>query len=438
MQQKKLFITFAPILLTTVLLGTQFISSISTRVTTDYVVAREQANDNAFGVKLFKKDTPYSLLSTSGNWSYVHIDNQNYYIPTADLNGKTVNASQQAKQRTVNTPDAPIFSDDALQRQVGDLDQGNSYLQYASQNNISQLVFEDQLVFIDNSKLADSVATSSKTSGQTTNGVTYVTTNDFPETDILTVTSDWTGLFAQPGGGGKLTDYLTDSFLYFQQDHDDNFVFAKDTEGLEGYISTKFVKREKLKQRIGNGATSLNGAKIVLDVGHGGVDGGGVSPDKNITESKMALETSLVIKDYLEKSGATVIMTRNGDDNVSLEERADLANIEKPDVFLSIHYDASGDTSLGLSGTSVHVLHYSDQLLASIMEKSLAELPLKSNGVKQNNFYVLREHDYPSLLLELGYIDNDKDIAVFNSDDYRHQVANRVQMALENYFAYAK
>lgn len=439
MQHKKLIAAFTPILLTTAILGTQFVSSVTSRIVPEYVVARKEAQDNAFGVTLFKKDTPYSLLATTGKWAYVHIENQNYYIPSADLTGKTVNQSNSAQQRTVNNPEAPIFSDDTLKQQVGDLDQGQNYLQYASKDNISQLVVNDALVYIDNSKLAESVAVSSKTGGEVTNGVTYVTTNDFPETDILKVTTDWTGLFSQPGGGGKLNDYLTDSFLYFQQDNDANFFFAKDTEGLEGYISKKLVKREeKAKQRIGNGATSLQGSKILLDVGHGGVDGGGVSPDKQVTESKMALETSLIIKDYLEKAGATVVMTRTGDSNVSLEERADLATIEKPDAFLSIHYDASGDTSLGLSGTSVHVLHFEDQLFASIMEKSLAELPLKSNGVKQNNFYVLREHDYPGLLLELGYIDNEKDIAVFNSDDYRHQVAKRVQLALENYFSYAK
>lgn len=102
---------------------------------------------------------------------------------------------------------------------------------------------------------------------------------------------------------------------------------------------------------------------IVLDPGHGGTSPGAVplSQDgrKRLSDSREAVLTFRVaqkVKTRLENAGYSVIMTRNGDDTVSLEKRAMIANDAYADMFISIHYDSS--TSRSANGTSAYYSSY--------------------------------------------------------------------------------
>ena len=90
---------------------------------------------------------------------------------------------------------------------------------------------------------------------------------------------------------------------------------------------------------------------IVLDPGHGGGSSGatGKLDGKTIYERDLNLQLVQKIMNKLKALGTNVILTRTGDSNVSLEDRAKLANTVNADLFISIHYDAGSDTSNGTS-----------------------------------------------------------------------------------------
>ena len=94
-------------------------------------------------------------------------------------------------------------------------------------------------------------------------------------------------------------------------------------------------------------AWTLSGArKVVIDPGHGGDDTGTPARFGNLDEKEIALEVALAVGAHLRSQGVTVLFTRTTDVRPSLEERADLANRENPDLFISIHVNADARKEL--------------------------------------------------------------------------------------------
>jgi N-acetylmuramoyl-L-alanine amidase len=92
--------------------------------------------------------------------------------------------------------------------------------------------------------------------------------------------------------------------------------------------------------------------KVVIDPGHGGDDTGTPARYGSLSEKEIALDVALAVGAYLRKQGVTAIFTRTTDVRPSLEERADLANRENPDLFISIHVNA--DVRKELRGATVY------------------------------------------------------------------------------------
>ena len=179
-------------------------------------------------------------------------------------------------------------------------------------------------------------------------------------------------------------------------------------------------------------STTLSEATIVIDPGHGGTDPG--AEGSTFYEKEVTLQTAEVVAEKLRDAGANVILTRVGDEDVSLEERTYISSNYNADLFISLHYDSTAE---GVYGTGITTYYYSDQTLplAKLMNNKLAEtLPLENNGSRFGDYMVLRENSQPSLLLELGYINNTNDVNIFNSDSYRFLVADSVYEALIEYF----
>ena len=136
----------------------------------------------------------------------------------------------------------------------------------------------------------------------------------------------------------------------------------------------------------------------------------------------------------LRSAGANVILTRTSDIYVTLEDRAEMSNVNNADLFISLHYDS---TASGTSVTGFTTYYYADEdiPLANLVDNHLADtLPLQDNGSKFGDFLVTRENDQPALLLELGYMNNESDVKTFNSDYYRSLVAESIYQALTEYF----
>lgn len=177
---------------------------------------------------------------------------------------------------------------------------------------------------------------------------------------------------------------------------------------------------------------ALSDATIVLDAGHGGNDPGALGDA--VYEKEVTLSTVRKLADLLEAQGANVILTREDDSYVYLSDRlADSLN-SHADVFISIHYDASGVPN-SMSGTTTYYFHDNDLELAQLVNHYLsANGPLSNNGSHIGDYYVLRNNARASLLLELGYMNHEDDYEYIETEEYHQEIAEAIYQALVEYF----
>lgn len=218
------------------------------------------------------------------------------------------------------------------------------------------------------------------------------------------------------------------------EDRDGDFYKIPIGNGKFGYIpywlvTTNFSAIET-DETIPQG---IKNAIIVIDPGHGGDDPGAVVNFSDKHEADHTLTTALLVKKELEAMGAKVFLTRTNDSSVSLSERADISNKNNADAFISIHFDSAEDSSL--SGTTTYYFSEKSENLSQAVNKYLARnLPLKNQGSRFQNFMVLRDNARPSILLELGYLNNQGDNKVISSEEYQQNIAKSIANALKEYF----
>src|SRR5690625_1123052 len=190
-------------------------------------------------------------------------------------------------------------------------------------------------------------------------------------------------------------------------------------------------KEEKTKKGTNN---SLVGYNIVLDPGHGGRDPGSKSIN-GIHEKDLLLATANNTAKKLREAGATVIITRESDRYLSLEERVSISNVYNTHAFISLHYDAHAKHSINGFSTHFYSPSGNDRQLAQDIQSGIAEqVDLKSRGIMRNDFYVLRENSDLAVLVELGFLTNQNDLATIQTDEYQVGIANGITTGLLNYF----
>lgn len=169
---------------------------------------------------------------------------------------------------------------------------------------------------------------------------------------------------------------------------------------------------------------------LVIDPGHGGSDSGAIGKS-GVIEKECTLYIANKIRDYLEKSGLTIKMTRYDDRYVTLEERVNIANRNKAQYFMSIHINSAEVSSA--EGTEIYTLskeNEGEQLAESIREKIISNLQLKNRGIKFANFTVLKETTMPSILIETCFISNFKEEALLTEENFK----NKISLAIANGF----
>jgi len=167
--------------------------------------------------------------------------------------------------------------------------------------------------------------------------------------------------------------------------------------------------------------------KIVIDPGHGGTDPGAVS--NGLKEKDLTLDISLKLNEYLKKySNIETILTRTEDRDVTLAQRANIANAANADFFVSIHINAGGGTGF----ESFRHINASDKTasIQTIIHKEVADFfknkGFVDRGIKTANYAVLRETKMPAILLEFLFIDNAKDAAFLKQETNRQLIAQTV------------
>ncbi|QTD39787.1 N-acetylmuramoyl-L-alanine amidase [Sporosarcina sp. Te-1] len=190
----------------------------------------------------------------------------------------------------------------------------------------------------------------------------------------------------------------------------------------------------------------LAGVKIVLDPGHGGLDGG-ASVDE-VVERDITLSISHELKKKLENKGAVVMMTREKDGDAIAEHapsekfgtnrerkfadlklRERIAIEEDPDIFVSVHVNAIPDSKWRGAQVFFHPEgHPSGELLAKSIQSSFRE-SLKNTdreALSIKGVYLLKKVPMPSVLVETGFISNPEERGLLVDPAYQAKVADAI------------
>lgn len=164
--------------------------------------------------------------------------------------------------------------------------------------------------------------------------------------------------------------------------------------------------------------------RVVVDAGHGGADTG------NSNENEITLSIAKKLLELSENSGVKVILTRSEDKLIGLNKRVEFVNNQKADLLLSLHCDANKDNSVkGISAWYYPKSKYRKS--SSDFGKILIEEQLKTNfeegKIREAGFLMLRNtNNFPSVLLQLGFLSNEVDKALLNDPRGQEQIASSI------------
>ena len=168
----------------------------------------------------------------------------------------------------------------------------------------------------------------------------------------------------------------------------------------DGKELTIFLKENVQKQGT---VIIKKGTTVVIDAGHGGSDYGAIRD--NVNEKDLTLELSQKLRDYLQKNGVKVIMTRDKDETLSLQRRSEISNEINPNAFVSIHINSF--TRSDVKGLETYWYQPQSKSLAQIVHNYLTlSVDSPDRGLQTARFYVINHTKAPSILVEVGYISN--------------------------------
>lgn len=174
--------------------------------------------------------------------------------------------------------------------------------------------------------------------------------------------------------------------------------------------------------------------KIYLDAGHGGADPGAIG--HGIEEKDIALAVSLKVVDHLRRHEFEVKLSRSTDVGKSLQARTNEANAWGADAFVSIHCNAAASPTA--EGFEVwHTIHASrskgDELARAIVSWLDQLTPLTNRGARskagssgQDYYHVIRETKMPAVIVECGFVSNQKDAAYLKSPEGKAAIAEAI------------
>ena len=269
---------------------------------------------------------------------------------------------------------------------------------------------------------------------------------------------EWIGAYYLKSGG-----YMAKSeWIYDNSDKaryylDDNGHYVSGTYKIDG--------KEHLFQKYGQWISEVSteggfvkgqySNTIFLDPGHGGRDSGAFY--YNVAEKDLNMQIYRKLRSKLEELGYKVLTSRDSDIDVDfVTERSRMVNKTNSDIFISIHFNATGNTYSKASG--IQTYSYSDEpdypskinqywhnhpdrmseskrLAAAIHSSLLAETGAKDAGLLESSFAVLRETAKPAVLLELGYMDNFSENQQIRDSHYQDKLVAGIVKGIQKYYA---
>ncbi len=170
---------------------------------------------------------------------------------------------------------------------------------------------------------------------------------------------------------------------------------------------------------------------IIIDPGHGGKDPGALAKIGGQDEKVLVLDIAKRLRTKLKEKGARVIMSRNSDRFVKLDDRARLADRYNADLLVSIHIDSHKNPQV--KGATCYIARKSlrkSREVAESIDCCLNSNLINCKGVRRADFRVLIGHSKPAVLVECGYITNIVDDMNLNNSTYRDKIAESIATAI--------
>jgi len=256
---------------------------------------------------------------------------------------------------------------------------------------------------------------------------------------------------------------------------------ATSEEAFEAAVKANLGKRAGAEPELAKTAGPVGGDRpvVVLDPGHGGVDPGAVGKG-GVFEKDVVLAFANELKADLEKTGAVEVrMTREGDTFLSLRQRVEVARGYGADLFVSIHADSAPQNYV--RGATVYTLSerasdaqaaaiaarenrsdvlagieadeatdevtdilvdlarretkvFSHHFAEDVIQELGTAVKLHKNPHRSARFRVLKAHDIPSVLIELGYLSNAHDEQLLTDEEWRDRASDALSGAVTRFF----
>ncbi|MCY7081110.1 N-acetylmuramoyl-L-alanine amidase [Streptococcus oralis] len=269
---------------------------------------------------------------------------------------------------------------------------------------------------------------------------------------------EWIGAYYLKSGGYMAkSEWIYDNADKARYYLDDNGHYVSGTYKIDG--------KEHLFQKYGQWISEVSteggfvkgqySNTIFLDPGHGGRDSGAFY--YNVAEKDLNMQIYRKLRSKLEELGYKVLTSRDSDIDVDfVTERSRMVNKTNSDIFISIHFNATGNTYSKASG--IQTYSYSDEpdypskinkywhnhpdrmseskrLATAIHSSLLAETGAKDAGLLESSYAVLRETAKPAVLLELGYMDNFSENQQIRDSHYQDKLVAGIVKGIQKYYA---
>lgn len=198
----------------------------------------------------------------------------------------------------------------------------------------------------------------------------------------------------------------------------------------------RFINRKKVTETAANAyGADLTGVRIMIDVGHGGVDGGAMPSGCKQDEAALNLQLSLKLKAELESMGATVIINRTTDKAISVNERIAFMKEQAPDLCIAIHQNSNTDKT-AKGGWICYYNPFSYEAARLIAEET------KEAGIYQKTmltwdrtkYFMGRETVCPVVLMENGFMSNAAEYADMEKAEIQQAKAEAMARGIAKYF----
>ncbi|MEC2073909.1 N-acetylmuramoyl-L-alanine amidase CwlD [Alkalihalophilus marmarensis] len=220
--------------------------------------------------------------------------------------------------------------------------------------------------------------------------------------------------------------------------------FALSIVGLLFLIQYQFISKDSATWHL-----PLSGKIIVVDPGHGGIDGGAVSK-QGLLEKEVTLAISEHLRDYLQEAGALVLMTREEDRDLAgegtkkirhrkiedLKRRVEIVNESDADLFVTIHLNAIPSPKWSGAQTFYHRAIPENEGLAKFVQDQIRTNLENTERIAKpiDNIFLLKKAEIPGVLVEAGFLSHPTEASMLQTEAYQDKVAASIYQGIMRYY----